>query len=241
MEQLLKDVKADLIVLPELATSGYLFGSKKEVKYVSESPESGPTALLFKRLAKENDCSYVVGFSEVENDKFYNSAMLVNPDGKIFVYRKTHLFYEEKKWFEPGNTGLRVFEAKGGVKVGLMICFDWIFPEAARTLALNGAEIIAHPANLVLPWCQQAMITRSLENRVFSVTANRTGLEQNNDSELYFTGQSQILTTKGEILNRMNEIEEAVYVTEIETEKANNKDVTEFNNIFADRRTEMYV
>jgi predicted amidohydrolase len=65
MEQLLKDVKADLIVLPELATSGYLFGSKKEVKYVSESPESGPTALLFKRLAKENDCSYVVGFSEV--------------------------------------------------------------------------------------------------------------------------------------------------------------------------------
>jgi predicted amidohydrolase len=240
IEKLLKNVKADLVVLPELAASGYLFCSIQEVEHVSECAQTGPTAMLFIKLAKENNCSYVVGFSEEDSGKFYNSAMLVNPDGKIFVYRKIHLFYEEKKWFEPGNTGFKVFEAKGGVKVGLMICFDWIFPESARSLALKGASIIAHPANLVLPWCQQAMITRSLENKVFSATANRTGLEQNNDSELYFTGQSQILSTKGEILKRLGETEESVFVTEIEIADASNKDVTEFNNIFEDRRTDLY-
>jgi predicted amidohydrolase len=83
------------------------------------------------------------------------------------------------------------------VKVGMMICFDWIFPESARTLALKGAQIIAHPSNLVLSYCQQAMFTRAVENRVFTITANRTGTEINGDKELYFTGKSVIVDTKG--------------------------------------------
>lgn len=96
MQNLLKSVTADLIVLPELANSGYLFQSEQELKSVAEPAQTGDTALLFLELARENNTSYVVGFTEKDSKKFYNSSMLVNPDGEIHVYRKTHLFYEEK-------------------------------------------------------------------------------------------------------------------------------------------------
>ena len=240
MEKMLESTNADLIVFPELATCGYVFATKEEVAKVAENGYSGKTAQLFSRLSKTNNCSYVVGFAEKAKDKYYNSSMLVNPNGEIFIYRKTHLFYEEKMFFEPGNTGFKTFKAKNGVKVGLMICFDWIFPESARTLALNGAEIIAHSANLVLPWCQQAMITRSLENRVFSITSNRTGEEINGERRQFFTGMSQILSTKGEIIHRMNETEESIFITEINPALSNDKMITEFNNAFDDRRVELY-
>ncbi|MBC8384042.1 MAG: hypothetical protein H8E57_00825 [Candidatus Cloacimonetes bacterium] len=240
MESMLSNMQADLIVLPELAASGYIFNSMEEVESVSESANNGATARLFQKLAKLNDCSYVVGFAENDCGKFYNSSMLVNPNGEIFIYRKIHLFFEEKKWFSSGNLGFSVFKAKNGIKVGLMVCFDWIFPESVRTLTLNGAQIIAHSANLVLPFCQQAMITRSIENRIFSITANRTGLGKNGDKELLFTGQSQILTENGEIIKRLNETENTVFITEINPEKADNKNITEWNNILTDRKTEFY-
>jgi predicted amidohydrolase len=121
-----------------------------------------------------------------------------------------------------------------------MICFDWQFPEAARSLALQGAEILCHPSNLVLPWCQEAMKTRSLENRIFSITANRVGTEVNGELSEHFTGQSQILSTKGEILIRLNDNEEGIYTVSIDPAKAADKTVTERNNAFSDRRAELY-
>jgi len=99
------------------------------------------------------------------------------------TYRKIHLFYKEKLYFAPGENPPKVFNVNG-VNIGVMICFDWIFPETARTLSLQGAELIAHPANLVLPYCQNAMITRSIENRVFTATANRVGSELREDEQL---------------------------------------------------------
>ena len=240
MEDILKPINADLVVLPELAASGYVFTNIDEVKKISESAEDGATADLFRKLASDNNTSYVVGFAEKDGNDLYNSSMLVNPAGDIHIYRKTHLFFEEKKWFTPGNTGFKVFNAKDGIKVGLMVCFDWIFPESARSLTLNGAQIIAHSTNLVLPWCQQAMITRSLENRIFAITSNRTGTERNGGVELTFTGMSQIVNTTGEILKRMNTTEEAVYVTEIYPEKANDKMITELNDAIRDRRPKYY-
>ena len=240
MESLLDSISADLIVLPELAASGYLFNSEEEVKSIAEDPKNGPTATLFQKLTKQHNTSYVIGFAEKTENGIYNSAMLVNPDGSIHIYRKTHLFCEEKKWFNTGDTGFKVFNAKNDVKVGLMICFDWIFPESARSLALAGAQIIAHSANLVLPWCQQAMLTRSLENGIFSITSNRIGDDKKGDKVLHFTGMSQIVDTKGQIIHRMNKVEESVFITEIEPLKAEDKDITEFNNLFLDRRTELY-
>lgn len=240
MEELLKDVKADLIVLPELAASGYVFNSKEEVGKVAEDGSSGPSAKLFKQLSRDNNTTYVLGYCENAGGKYYNSVMMVNPDGQVFNYRKTHLFYEEKFWFQPGDTGLNVFEAKGGVKVGLMLCYDWVFPEAARTLALKGAQVIAHPSNLVLPWCQQAMLTRSLENHVFTITGNRVGLEKNGDKELFFTGGSQVVSTKGEPLHRMGKEEEGVCIIEIDPNQALDKAITEHNHVFNDRNPDFY-
>ncbi len=235
-----ENISADLIVFPELATSGYLFSNQKEVNEIAEDFKNSRTIEIFLKLSEKNNCSYVIGLPEKENDKIYNSSVLINPDGKFFTYRKTHLFYEEKKWFASGNTGFNVFEAKNGIKVGLMICFDWMFPESARTLMLNGAQIIAHSANLVLPWCQQAMLTRSLENSVFSITANRTGKDIVGNKELFFTGKSQVVDTKGNILFRLNEEEENVRIIEIQPETANNKDINDFNNLISDRITKYY-
>jgi len=240
MESLLESVSADLIVLPELSASGYLFNSEEEVQIIAEDPYDGPTAKLFQKLATQHDTSYIVGFAEKTGDGIYNSAMLINPDASIHIYRKTHLFYEEKKWFKAGDTGFKVFKAKNNVKVGLMICFDWIFPESARSLALAGAQIIAHSANLVLPWCQQAMLIRSLENGVFSATSNRTGTDKAGIKELHFTGMSQIVDTKGQIIHRMNKVEESVFVTEIDPLESEDKNITEFNNLILDRRTKFY-
>ncbi|MDY6915164.1 MAG: nitrilase-related carbon-nitrogen hydrolase [Candidatus Cloacimonadota bacterium] len=240
MQEMVDGIKADLIVFPELATGGYVFKNHEEVDSVSEPFKTGQTAKMFKKIAKRNDCSYVIGYSEKEGDDIYNSAMLINPGGQIYNYRKIHLFYEEKIWFKPGNTDFKVLSAKKEVRVGMMVCFDWIFPESARTLMLKGAQVLAHPANLVLPWCQEAMKTRCLENRVFAATCNRIGTEKNGEKRQHFTGMSQITDTKGRILKRLGENEERVYISEVEIDEANDKNVTEYNHIISDRRPNFY-
>lgn len=240
MENMLKGHETDLLVLPELATSGYLFGSSEEVFAVAETVPEGKSYKMFSALATKLDCSIVYGFPELSGDKVYNSCALVNPDGSYAVYRKVHLFDRETLFFSPGDKAFEVTEAKGGVKVGLMICFDWQFPEAARSLALQGAQVICHPSNLVLPWCQEAMKTRSLENRVFSITANRVGSDRHGELELEFTGCSQILSPLGEILVRLDRDEESIASVEIDEQRSTNKQVTKHNNAFADRRPEMY-
>ena len=233
----------DLLVLPELANSGYLFSSRKDALSASEEIPGGKFCQALAEISKQTNAFIIAGISEKAGDVLYNSAILVSPKGEIESYRKTHLFYDEKIWFAAGNTGLNVFEISGKfgtVKVGMMICFDWIFPESARTLALKGAQIIAHPSNLVLSYCQQAMFTRAVENRVFTITANRTGTEINGDKELYFTGKSVIVDTKGNYLCTAGEDDECILTAEIDPEDALDKNVTSNNNIFEDRRTEFY-
>ncbi len=234
------DNRADLFVFPELATSGYVFSCSEEVEDIAESFNDSVSINTLQDVAVKMDCSIIFGFVERDGDSIYNSSVLLNPNGSKHLYRKIHLFHREKLFFSPGNLGFKVFEAKAGVKVGMMICFDWQFPEATRTLALKGAEVICHPANLVLPWCQEAMKTRSLENRVFSITSNRIGTEQNCEHSEYFTGMSQILGTKGEVLARLSQDEEGLAIVGIDPGLASDKTVTENNNAFTDRRPEYY-
>lgn len=240
ISELISNADSDLVVAPELALSGYVFNAMDEVEKVAESIPDGTIFNRFRELSTAKNLSIVYGFAEKEGDKYYNSCALVNPDGSYHIYRKIHLFNREKLFFTPGNLPFAVHQGKNGVKIGLMICFDWQFPEAARSLSLQGTQILCHPSNLVLPWCQEAMKTRSLENRVFSVTANRIGTEVNGQLKEYFTGQSQILNPRGEIMVRMNDDETGLYTVEIEPELAENKTVTDRNNAFADRRVDMY-
>ena len=234
----------DLLVLPELSNSGYLFSSIEEVNNCAEEIPVGPFCTMLAEIAAQKEVYFVSGVCEKDGKDIYNSSILVQPDGFIHTYRKTHLFNEEKKWFSPGNTGFEVFTISGKfgeAKIGMMICFDWIFPESARTLALKGAQIICHPSNLVLSYCQNAMFTRAVENRVFTITANRTGKEHNGGSELYFTGESVIVDPKGNYLARAGKDDECIIITEIDPVRANDKDVTPLNNIFNDRRPELYM
>ena len=237
--QLIQGVEADLLVLPELCTTGYIFRSKEELLSLAESIQDSPTVDFFKTMATEQGMNVVWGMAEKDQDKVFNSSVLVTSDGEADVYRKIHLFDQEKFLFAPGEEELKEVQIKGA-RVGMMICFDWIFPEACRVLALRGAEIICHPSNLVLPYCQHAMVTRCIENRVFAITANRTGTEQKNQRKLTFTGKSQIVDPEGRILACAEKDGDEIKVVEINPDRAKDKIASQHNNLWKDRKTDFY-
>jgi predicted amidohydrolase len=239
--RLLDGVTADLLVLPELANSGYMYATTADLQpYAEPGDGSGLFLAALQQAAEQTGGLIVTGFAERGQAGLYNSAAAVDAAGVRQVYRKTHLFQDEKDPFLPGDTGFRVLEHRG-VRIGMMICFDWFFPESARSLALLGAQIIAHPANLVLPWCQTAMVTRCLENAVFAVTTNRYGTEELNGKRLTFTGASQVLDTKGWRLAQGPIAGDAVVVCEIDPSAADDKRIGARNDLFTDRRADMYV
>ena len=244
LHALLSGVHADLLVLPELANSGYMYETPESLApYAEPGDGSGPFLSALRDMAAGIDGVIVAGFAELAAEGgrrgIYNSAAAVSAEGVLQVYRKTHLFADEKDPFLPGDRGFRVFKFRG-VPIGMMVCFDWHFPESARTLALRGAQIIAHPSNLVLPFCQTAMVTRSLENRVFSITANRYGTETLHGNQLTFTGASQVLNTRGERLLQAPVSGDQVALVEIDPALAENKSVGARNDVFGDRRTSLY-
>ena len=238
--ELINICSSNLWVLPELFSTGYLFTSHQELDQLSEKIPEGETTRFLLQLANKNKTTIVAGIAEKADNEFFNSAICVSEKGFIGCYRKIHLFDREKMWFQSGILPFEVFDLTE-YKIGIMICFDWIFPEAARTLALKGADIICHPSNLVLPYCQSAMITRCIENKVFAVTANRIGSENRGGVKLVFTGGSEIVTPNGEILARASSDREEVSVVEVDPLKARDKNITSENNLFKDRREDLYM
>jgi predicted amidohydrolase len=232
-------VEADLVVIPELWSSGYVFSSHEEVAGLAEDARGGATAKALHAAAKRERRHYVAGFPEVARGRYYNSAMLVGPSGVKAVYRKLHLFEREREWFSPGNLPLEV-QRVGPARIGMLICFDWRFPETARVLALKGADLIAHPSNLVFKNAQQAMLTRALENRVFTVTANRIGTENRPGGCVPFTGRSQILDPGGQVLVRAGIRESVARAADCDLALSRDKSLTRITPLFASRRPEFY-
>lgn len=236
----LSGVEADLMVLPELFSTGYQFLSKEEIVGLSEKIPDGNTTQALIGLSKTENLYIVAGLAEEAEGAYFNSAILTGPEGFVGKYRKTHLFGEEKLYFSPGDTGFKVFDI-GQARLGIMICFDWFFPESVRSLALSGADVVCHCANLVLPYCPDAMITRCLENRVFAITANRFGSERRGDKGcLAYIGKSEIVTPDGKVLVRAGTNKEEIAVLEIDPLAARNKKISTYNNILSDRRSEYY-
>ncbi|RME33737.1 MAG: acyltransferase [Gammaproteobacteria bacterium] len=236
----LSGVAADLLVLPELAFTGYHFRDRAELMALAEDPAASPTVEGLSGLCRENGFHLVTGFAERKGDKVYNSALLIGPEGLVATYRKLHLFNTEKEFFDPGDLPLRVVEV-AGARIGMMVCFDWAFPEVARTLTLRGAQVLCHPSNLVLSgYCQQAMLTRCLENRVYAVTANRFGADVRPHGTLRFTGRSQIVAPGGVLLVRAPAQRRRLEVVEIDPATADDKAITPRNDLLADRRPEFY-
>lgn len=240
IKELCEDEDFDLLILPELSNSGYYYESKLELANYSE-PGNGNGEFLsgLREICKAKDACIVTGFAEINQDKIYNSAAAITRRGVIQVYRKVHLFNTEKDLFDFSETGFEIFSYNDTI-IGMMICFDWFFPEAARSLALKGAQVIAHPSNLILPYCQDAMVTRSIENKVFTITSNRTGSEKKHTNHLYFTGKSQVTDPSGKVLIRAGEASTGCQFVEINPKIADNKNITPLNNLLQDRRPSMY-
>jgi predicted amidohydrolase len=224
----------EVLVLPELANSGYAFDSRSEAFESAEESDEGKFSRLLRDWSKRGGL-VISGLCEKDGEKIYNSAVVFAEGSHILTYRKVHLFNKEKLWFAPGTAEPPTFRFKDAC-FGVMVCWDWAFPEMARILALKGAQVILHPSNLVLPYCFDAMKIRSLENHLFTVTCNRTGTER----DLEFSGKSQITSPRGETLLSLDNRAPELGILDINPSHANEKKLTPRNDVLADRKPEIY-
>jgi 5-aminopentanamidase len=232
---------AQLVVLPECAVPGYMFESGDEaMPHAEEIP--GPTTDALERECRRLGLHVVCGLIERDGDALRNAAVLVGPDGFVGSYRKTHLpFLGVDRFVVPGDA-LPVFDTPLG-RIGIEICYDLRFPEVTRTLALQGADIVAHPTNFPMAAkVQTELITvaRAAENRVYLLTANRCGKERWAE----FCGRSQIVDPYGVRLAETDERTETLLVGDVDVEKARDKDYVipgEYElYLFGHRRPELY-
>ena len=232
----------ELLVFPECALTGYVFNSFGEAFQESETVPGKSTQVL-EKACREYKISAVVGLLERDGDRLYNTAVLITPQGLVGKYRKTHLICLGVDRYVSRGDELPVFSIPQG-KVGMLICYDQRFPEPARIMALNGAQVILNPSNL--PEGAEAYAsflnrTRACENRVFIISTNRVGEERN----VRFIGRSQIIDYSGRVLVEGSKRGEELVRAEIAPCQADLKHVVnrpgeyEFD-IFRDRRPELY-
>ncbi|HET6739278.1 MAG TPA: nitrilase family protein [Kribbella sp.] len=242
------DGGAGLIVLPELATTGYVFETREEAYAHAEAVPNGPTVESFVRIAAERNV-YIVGcVAERDGVTLYDTAVLVGPEGYIGRYRKTHLWNTEKLWFTPGNEGFAVYDTKIG-RIGLLVCWDIWFPETARIVAQMGADIICIPTGWV--WtppplydasgvCMAAYLTMTAAhaNNVFIATADRTGQERGAG----FMGNSLIAGTNGWPIDRIaGPDEDTIIYADVDLTAARTAPIwNQLNDLHRDRRTDLY-
>jgi 5-aminopentanamidase len=232
---------AELLVLPECAIPGYMFESAEEaLPFAEEIP--GPSTEVLTEACARLDAYVVCGLLERDGDVLRNAAVLVGPDGLVGTYRKTHLPFLGVDRFVLAGDELNVYDTPLG-RIGIEICYDLRFPEATRTLALKGADLVAHPTNFpVAARIQTELITvaRAAENRVFLLTANRVGKERWAE----FCGRSQIVDPYGTRLAESDPVEETLLVADVEVEQARDKDYVIPGDyelyLFGDRRPELY-
>jgi len=243
--------KEGIIVFPELFNTGYAFKNRTELKSLSENVKTGYTSKQLIKFSRLKNSTIIAGIAEKSNGKFYNTAIIISKGKFIGKYRKIHLFYKEKNIFTPGKK-IGLFKIDG-VNIGIIICFDWIFPELSRKLAIRGADVIVHPSNLILKGLgQKAMLTRSVENRIFTITANRIGIENrdnstrnnemnlnlrvnDNKNKIYkFTGESQITSPNMKILVKAESNKQICKSVTVDIFEARNKKITKMNNLLND-------
>ena len=241
IKETIENDRSDIICFPELATSGYFFKDEGELINLAIKSDSEDIREL-QEMSSDLEKIIVLGFPEIDGDDIYNSAAILMPQkSQSSIYRKTHLFYKERNIFSEGNTGFfTVYSEELDINIGLMICYDWRFPEAARTLALGGADLILCPSNLVTGVWDGVMSARALENKVYIGVANRIGKEKQGREELVFNGRSAIYDYNGKHLISAGPDNEIIITAEIFPEKTRDKSFNKINNIFSDRRPDFY-
>lgn len=200
--------EARLIVLPEMATTGYCWESRAEIAPQVE-PIPGPTTDRFQQLASRYGCYIAVSLPEVDpsTDVYYNTMALIGPEGIVGTYRKIHSYISEPRWARDGDLGMPVWETPLGRLTGL-ICMDATFFEAGRIPALHGADVLLFPTNWLDEKCpSSSWMARAFENGVYFISANRYGLERG----VQFSGGSCIINPDGSIQNYIDTGECIVY------------------------------
>lgn len=234
-----------LIVLPELANTGYVFETMDEARSLAEPVPDGPSTRAWGDLAQRLDIHLVAGVAERDGDTLFNSALVTGPNGYVGTYRKAHLWDRENLFFAKGNLGFPVFETPLG-KIGVVICYDGWFPETFRQLALQGAEIVCVPTNWVpmpdQPASEAAMANvlhraAAHSNGVFIACADRVGVERGQP----FEGQSLIVGPRGWTLaGPASRDKPEILTARIDLAAAGRKDLNAFNSLLRDRRADVY-
>jgi predicted amidohydrolase len=236
--------RAQLIVFPECALTGYIFDSREEALPYAETVP-GPGTVSITSLCKDLTVYVIFGLLEKENDKLYNTAVLIGPEGLIGTYHKNHLPYLGiDRFVNIGDRPFQVYRTPVG-NIGIEICYDIIFPENSRVMALEGADILALPTNFPEgrgeKITEHIVTTRAIENRVHIVTANRIGTEKGHG----FSGLSKIVSASWETLALASPDKEEIIYADVELDIARQKrdvvrpgqHVTDF---IKDRRPELY-
>ena len=237
---------ARLAVLPELCNTGYVFKTRDEALALSEEVPAGPTCEAWMAAARQHSMFIVAGITERENDKLYNAAVLIGPEGYIGTYRKNHLWGDENIFFEPGNLGVPVFDIGVG-RIACAICYDIWFPEIFRLAALQGADMLCVATNWVpmpaqpgnLPMMANILAMGGAHaNSMFVAAADRIGIERGQP----FLGNSLIVSHTGwPVAGPASLDREEMIVAEIDLAEARlNRNLTDFNERLRDRRTDMY-
>lgn len=237
---------ARLIVLPELASSGYVFNTRAEAYTLAEEIPRGPACRAWMDAARSYGCYIVAGVAERAGQRLFNSAVLIGPEGHIGTFRKMHLWAAENLFFEPGDLGFPVFSTPVG-RIGMLICYDGWFPEAYRLCALQGADIVCVPTNWV-PIPGQAPDQPAMANvlamgaahvnSVFVAAADRVGTERGQP----FLGCSLICSYTGwPVAGPASRTEPETIVADLNLSEARRKrNWNDFNQILRDRRTDTY-
>ncbi|HOV13111.1 MAG TPA: N-carbamoylputrescine amidase [Spirochaetota bacterium] len=244
---------ANIILLQELFETQYFCQKEKPDFFnLATTLETNLAVNHFKNIARELNVVLPISFFEKKNRAYYNSVCLIDDKGEILgVYRKSHIpdgpGYEEKFYFSPGDTGFKVWQTRFG-KIGVGICWDQWFPEAARVMALMGAEILFYPTAIGSEpqdktmdskdhW-QIVMRGHSGANLIPVVASNRVGTEKIDDSEITFYGSSFITGINGELLREANRTDETILTATFDLDSLEKKRSSW--GVFRDRRPDLY-
>ena len=251
---------ANVILLPELFENWYFCQERRYDSYKLALPlEENPAVRRFQAVAKELSVALPISFYEQDGNVLYNSVAMIDADGSVMgVYRKTHIpddhFYQEKFYFTPGDTGFKVWDTRFG-KIGVGICWDQWFPEAARCMALDGAELLFYPTAIgsepvlecdSMPHWQRCMQGHAAANLVPVIAANRIGTEtvtpdsenQQQSSSLTFYGSSFIADNTGALVECADRTSDTVLLHTFDLDEL--RDMRLSWGVFRDRRPEMY-
>jgi predicted amidohydrolase len=237
---------ANLIVLPELCNSGYVFESREEAFALSETLADGDTIGQWSALAARLDITLVAGYAERDGDSLYNSAAVIGPRGVQGGYRKLHLWANEQLFFEPGNLGMPVFHTPFG-RLACAICYDIWFPEIFRMAVARGADILCVPTNWVPMPAQPAELPPMANllamggahsNGLFVAAADRVGVER----EQPFLGCSLIVDSQGwPVAGPASPADEEILLASVNLADARrHRQLNAFNHVLRDRRPDIY-